>query len=230
VPGFETIPYRIRIGVTGHRSLPDEAATKALVKKAIDCELEDLFSDELRQHIERFRRQGITPIRYSVVTPLAEGADRVVARAVCSYDGARLDAVLPLAFEDYLEDFKTEESRMEFQELLARSRRPVYLRHSRIGAEARTPDEAADLRLVAYEHGGHYVVSHCDVLIAIWDGQQSCGRGGTAEIVEYAVAQFRPVIRVWDGNYEVYQRAHGLDATALLITLRHQRSLDAVGD
>jgi hypothetical protein len=31
---IESIPYRIRIGVTGHRKLDDPAAVEALVKKA----------------------------------------------------------------------------------------------------------------------------------------------------------------------------------------------------
>ena len=37
---LEPIPYRIRIGVTGHRKLSDEIAMEALVKKAIDSLLE----------------------------------------------------------------------------------------------------------------------------------------------------------------------------------------------
>ena len=40
---FEAILYRIRIGVTGHRKLSDQTAIQALVKKAIDSEVEKLF-------------------------------------------------------------------------------------------------------------------------------------------------------------------------------------------
>jgi hypothetical protein len=146
---------------------------------------------------------------------LAEGADRVVARAVLSYDGARLDAVLPLAVDDYLQDFETEASREDFAHLLAHSRRPARLRTIRIDGEARNAEEAKTLRKAAYERGGHYVVNHCDVLIALWDGKESRGRGGTAEIVDYAVSQGRPVILVWDGEYRTYQAGLGLDASAL---------------
>lgn len=212
---IEPIPYRIRIGVTGHRKLSDEVATEAVVKKAIDSLLESLFSVSSAEVIRRVRQQKITPIAYSIVSPLAEGADRVVARAVLSYEGARLDAVLPLAVDDYLEDFDTEASREEFSNLLARCRRPVRLRTIRIDGEARNPDEAKTLRKAAYESGGHYVVNHCDVLIAIWDGEESRGRGGTAEIVDYAGSQGRPVIVVWNGQYRTYKPGHGLDASAL---------------
>jgi hypothetical protein len=54
-----------------------------------------------------------------VLSPLAEGADRVVARAVLDYRGAHLDVVLPLSIEDYLEDLEPEYSMEEFRDLLA---------------------------------------------------------------------------------------------------------------
>ena len=79
---FESIPYRIRIGVTGHRVLDDPSAMQAMVKKAIEAEVEKLFPEEARQNIESVRRAGTTAISFRVLSPLAEGADRVVARAV----------------------------------------------------------------------------------------------------------------------------------------------------
>src|SRR5258707_8556794 len=114
MPDFEPIPYRIRIGVTGHRKLDDPAAVQATVKRAIDAEVEKLFPEESRQNIERVCSAGTTAISFRVLSPLAEGADRVVARAVLDYREARLDVVLPLTVEDYLEDFETEESKREF--------------------------------------------------------------------------------------------------------------------
>jgi hypothetical protein len=205
---FETIPYRIRIGVTGHRKLNDPAAIKALVKTAIDADVEKLFPEESRRKIERVRRAGTTPISFSVLSPLAEGADRVVARAVLSYPDARLDAVLPLAVEDYLEDFATEESRTEFEKLLSRCRKPIFLRERRIQDDRSDPAGQAELRKDAYAHVGRYVVDHCDVLIAVWDGEPSRDCGGTAEIVQYALQQNRPILRVWGDSFEVLNRSH----------------------
>jgi hypothetical protein len=37
------------------------------------------------------------------------------------------------------------------------------------------------------------VVDRCDALIAVWDGEKSRGRGGTAEIVGYAQEQGVPI-------------------------------------
>src|ERR1035437_6962504 len=184
MPDFEAIPYRIRIGVTGHRKLEDPVAVQALVKKAIDAEIEKLFPEQSKQKIKRVRGTATTAVSFRVLSPLAEGADRVVARTVLAEPDAGLDAVLPLALEDYLEDFATEESRREFEELLSRCRKPVLLRTRRIEEDCREPDDQAELRRDAYAQVGRYVVDHCDVLIAVWDGEPSRGRGGTAEIVD----------------------------------------------
>ena len=45
----------------------------------------------------------------------------------------------------------------------------------------------------AYERAGRYVVDRCDAIIAVWDGEKSRGRGGTAEIVGYAQEQGVPI-------------------------------------
>jgi hypothetical protein len=214
---FEAIPYRIRIGVTGHRKLTDPAALQALVRKAVDSEVMKLFPKESQDNIERVHRAGRTAISYSILSPLAEGADRVVARAVLQDEDARLDVVLPMALEDYLEDFATEESRKEFLELLGRCRKPVLLRERLIKDDRSDPSDQAELRRDAYAHVGRYVVDHCDALIAVWDGEPSRGRGGTAENVQYALEQKRPVICVWGGTFELLNRdsSNGLDASAI---------------
>src|SRR5215471_12532854 len=212
---FQPVPYRIRIGVTGHRQLADAAGLESLTREAIKPQVEALFSEVSRAVIEEVKKHGKTKIRYTVVSPLAEGADRVVVRAVLGYEDARLDAVLPFTIDDYIEDFQTQESKTEFRSFLERCRRPTLLRPVPIACEAKTPDEAKLLRRAAYEAVGQYVVDHCDVLVAIWDGQESRGRGGTKEIVDYAVAQGRPIHRIWEGCVEFMQRADGLDASAL---------------
>jgi hypothetical protein len=215
---FEAIPYRIRIGVTGHRKLENPAALQALVKKAIQTEVEKLFPKRSKESIDQVRTAGTTAISYRVLSPLAEGADRVVARAVLDYPDTCLDAVLPLTLEDYLEDFKTEESRKEFKELLDRCRKPVFLRTRHIRDDRQNPVAQAELRRDAYAEVGRYVVDHCDVLIAVWNGEPANGHGGTAEIVQYAKEQRRPILLVWGDKFEVLNPGdsnNGLDATAL---------------
>jgi hypothetical protein len=204
----KSIQRRIRIGVTGHRTLDDPEALQALVKKAIDAEAERLLPEEPRQRIEGGQKADRIANTFSVLSPLAEGADRVVARAVLEYPGARLDVVLPLALEDYLEDFATEASRKEFEELLGRCDRPVFMRARRIAEESRDAGEQAAMRKEAYAQAGRYVVDHCELLVAVWDGEPSSERGGTAGVVQYSLEQNRPVLRVWGDSFEVLNRGN----------------------
>jgi hypothetical protein len=113
--------------------------------------------------------------RAVVVSSLAEGADRLVAELVLAKPDAGLCAVLPLPADDYERDFASPDSVAEFRSLLARAN-TVCIVDLPLGAS----------RDDAYERAGLEVVARCDVLIAVWDGAASRGRGGTAEIVEHA--------------------------------------------
>lgn len=162
-----------RIGVTGHRKLADVAAVEAEVDAALAA-IESLFPEE--------------PLR--ILSSLAEGADRLVARQVLSRPGARLVAVLPLPTADYMTDFESPQSREEFLALLGE-------------AEAVIEMPAGNSRAEAYERAGRYVVEHSDVLVAVWDGLPAQGCGGTAEIVAWARGLGKTVYRVWTGEVHI---------------------------
>jgi len=180
-----TIPFRLRIGVTGHRTLSDPDELVARVQQAL-------------QHARGLIRvSAATTVCFAAISPLAEGADRLVARAVLEQPGATLEAVLPLPADDYERDFSTEESRCEFHELLAAAARVVEL-------------PGVPTREEAYEQVGQYVVERCDALIAIWDGDPAQGPAGTASVVGWARDRGVPVfwihakppyaLTVWAGN------------------------------
>ena len=191
------IPFTFRIGVTGHRELdkPDD------------------LREPIRQAI--LRLLTLVPVAPGaglalvVVSALAEGSDRLVAEEVLAAGAdrlvlkdllgtgddqkmalervladvdARLEVALPLPVDDYLEDFESEESKEGFRCLLDQAR-PSDIWKAPAGLE----------REEAYERAGRYVVDRCDALIAVWDGQKSRGRGGTAEIVGYAQKQGVPI-------------------------------------
>ena len=48
----------------------------------------------------------------------------------------------------------------------------------------------------AYLQAGRATVAHCDVLIAVWDGEAARGPGGTADVVQLALARGTPVVHV----------------------------------
>ena len=163
------IPYRLRIGVTGHRRLPDDGALAEQVRRA------------LQRIRELLPSSPFTPVLFTIVSPLAEGADRLVAREVLKSEGADLEVSLPMPQEEYLCDFRSDESKREFDDLLSRAREVTEL----------GPSES---REQVYESVGRYVVDHCDVLIGLWDGEPSRGQGGTAEIMCYARRRGVPLI------------------------------------
>lgn len=162
----------IRIGVTGHRFLAD--------LKKIDAGVEAA----LRQIEQKFPGEAMT-----VVSALAEGADRIVARHALARTGARLIVPLPLTESDYISDFDSEESRAEFLSLLHRAAHVEQM-----------PSTASRDR--AYEAAGEYVLANSDVLIAIWDGAKAQGRGGTGAIVARARERGLTIAWVHAGNRE----------------------------
>src|SRR4051794_4639229 len=93
------IGLTIRVGVTGHRQLADPAAVASAVGSAIKSLSEDLPSE---------LDDPTNPVRWAVVSALAEGADQVVAEELMR-SGASLEVVLPLEPADYETDFETAE-------------------------------------------------------------------------------------------------------------------------
>ena len=120
---------------------------------------------------------------------------------------------LPLSPADYEEDFKTEASKEEFRRLLARA--------SAIWPAPTTenPPTKED-RDEAYEQAGRYVVDRCDALIALWDGEDPRGQGGTAEIVAYAQENGVPIAWInTKGNPEpTYAHSYNQDSRAKVLT------------
>jgi hypothetical protein len=162
----------IRIGVTGHRLLAELDKVGAGVEAS------------LRRIETRFPGEALT-----VISALAEGADRLVAHRVLDRSGSRLVVPLPLPQASYMTDFGSEASRLEFLRLLARAERVIEM------------SPASD-RNAAYEAAGEYVLDNSDVLITLWDGRPSRGRGGTAEIVRRARERRLPIAWVHVGNRE----------------------------
>ena len=136
----------------------------------------------MRAHVDRIlaaiaatARKADSATELVIVSSLAEGSDRIVAEAGLAA-GFALQAILPFAKAEYERDFETEMSRREFDALHARAGDVFEL------------DGAADQRPRAYEAAGLFMLANIDVLIAIWDGAVAAGVGGTAQIVERAVA------------------------------------------
>lgn len=123
----------------------------------------------------------------TVMSALAEGADRLVVERVLARPEGALIALLPLPQSDYMTDFDSPESRDGFLDFLAQADEVITLPPSATHEDA-------------YAAAGHYVLEHCDVLLAIWDGKGAQGRGGTADIVLEARRRGLPLAWVHAGN------------------------------
>jgi hypothetical protein len=121
-----------------------------------------------------------------LVSPLAEGADRLVTHYLLDR-GAGLRVPLPMSLEAYLKDFPEPASRQEFLNLMARAAEVVLL-------------PPVETREAAYQQVGRYILQHCDMLIALWDGQEAQGQGGTGDIVAEARQLALPIAWVHCGN------------------------------
>jgi hypothetical protein len=187
------LPLRLRVGVSGHREapkLPPEVVPK--VRASIDLvlsallEAARLYASDLAVMYERCgARQsvpaGIETPQCVIISSLAEGADRIVAEAGLSA-GFSLESVLPFKKDVYVTDFTTAGSRADFNDLLGRATSVFVL------------DGDANERPRAYEAAGFVMLANVDVLIAIWDGDEANGIGGTTQIVSRAVADGIPVV------------------------------------
>jgi hypothetical protein len=159
------------VGVTGHRPAGLAGADLALLRRRIRDALDLVTTTD-----------GGTP--RIVISPLAEGADQIVAREAVRA-GYLLDCVLPFSRDDYATDFTNAATRAEYNALLSAARHIIELDGSR-----ETPASTD----AAYVAAGKHVVKHASVIIAIWDGAVARGSGGTGDVVALALAYDRPIL------------------------------------
>jgi hypothetical protein len=170
----------VNIGITGHRAclLPDA------VVEALEPALEEVF-EALREaaHSIRPRRVFRRSIHLRLHTPLASGADQMAAKSAHA-SGYRVRALLPFAADEYRNDFAAGLELDEFDSAL----RDAHEVDAIAGERA---DEVG-----AYVSVGKAVVDAADILVAVWDGGEGNGPGGTADVVGLALANGLPVIHI----------------------------------
>jgi len=127
--------------------------------------------------IESLRHDA--PGEWIALSSVAEGGDKMFvaqARAL----GLSWHAILPLPKAEFAKDFSAADW-AAVEAMLA------HAEHVRVITENGTREDA-------YLDCGMETVSGADVLLAVWDGQPARGKGGTADVVEYARALGKPLI------------------------------------
>lgn len=159
---------KLCVGVTGHIGLTAES--------------QRLIFDDL---VSLLRRHQVGHRMLHGITCLADGADRLFARAIQTCAGT-FEVVLP----------EVPDSRRETHRLLGQAHKVTTVR-GRARPAAR------------YAAASARVVKKCDVLIAVWDGEPDGGPGGTAHTVARARRLGVPVEIVWPQGAERRQVGGG---------------------
>lgn len=156
------------IGVTGHRDLRQDELP------GIRSRVRKLFEELQEQYPTRTLR---------LLSPLAEGADRLVANIAVEL-GMQLSVVVPMPREIYYTEFSGPESIAEFDALCARAHDVFDMPIARSGTveSISQPSRARDLQ---YAQSGVFLSAHCHILLALWDGKTSGQLGGTAQVVRF---------------------------------------------
>ncbi len=144
-------------GVSGHRDL-------------VPADL-----PELRQQVREIFRRSISArpnAVFQLLTPLAEGADRVAAEEAVSL-GIKLVVPMPMIQAEYERDFTSEHSLSAFRQLLKTADVQFVVTD---GSSTYEGDE----RTQRYAAVGDYIARECHFLILLWDGKENQKVGGTA--------------------------------------------------
>ncbi|MBR0673387.1 type 1 periplasmic-binding domain-containing protein [Neoroseomonas soli] len=181
-------PLAWRLGVTGHRDLagaqlPALRAAVAEVLAIVRGTLDEVAADDT---VAAVHETGAGIARVRLISPLADGADRLVAEEALR-QGCELDVVLPFAQDAYEQTFgpgAVNAFRALRQEARAAGGGERVLVLDGAGGSHRRQ---------SYRAVGRFIVRNCDLLIAIWDGEPAAGRGGTGDVVHAAIAAGLPV-------------------------------------
>ena len=164
-------PLPVVVGVTGHRDLrrADVQTLEKLVRSIF---------------VELNQKYPHTPLL--LLSPLAEGADRLVAR-VAREVGASLFVPLPLPRSLYETDFQGGDSRSEFRSLLA-SADGIFELPLLSGNTMDAISKLGMQRNRQYAQVGAFIAQRSQVFLSLWNGVYADGEdrvGGTADVVRF---------------------------------------------
>jgi hypothetical protein len=162
----------LHIAVTGHRFIPNDAR----LGDSIRLVLKEILSTHKEEKI----------ILYSA---LAEGADQLAAKIALQLEPLKLHVPLPMVVEEYLTDFSSDAGRKGFTDLLDH-------------AEKIIPLGVQSSHTAPYRALGEYLVTHGDILLAVWNGEYNRTIGGTGEVVKAALAAGMPIYWIYSPNLQ----------------------------
>ncbi len=140
----------------------------------------------IRDALDALRRE--IPGEWIALSSIAGGGDQLFVQQALAI-GLAWHAILPLARAEFARDF-TPEDWATVEETLAAA------------DHVRMISEYGD-RKDGYLDCGIETVNGSDVLLAVWDGEPARGKGGTADVVQYAESIGKPVMIIDATTHEV---------------------------
>lgn len=171
----------LRVGVTGHRPNKLAGVDTDRLRNQVDKVLgwiraiTQRCQDTSNAEGSKGAYQHAAKPSLRLVTNLAEGSDMLVSELALAR-GYELNLVLPFKRERYEADF----SPKNIEDFRGFLEHPCVT--STLELDGASPQETSE----AYRTAGHFMLEHADILIALWDGQEAAGAGGTADIVAEA--------------------------------------------
>lgn len=173
----------LNVGITGHRATVLTPAAAEQLRPLIDQLFVDLRAGMSRLLAAYPHLFADAEPQLRLHSPLATGADQLAASSA-RHNGFTVRALLPFDPDAYRHDFAEGPERDEYDLQLAAADEVFALPGERSDEEA------------AYVLVGKAVVAAADILIALWDGGAGNGPGGTAHVVDLALAGSVRVIHV----------------------------------
>lgn len=114
------------------------------------------------------------------LTCLAIGADQLFVGVLEKFYIPYI-AIIPS--DGYEGTFENENTREDYVSYLVKADDTIKLNFS-------SPTEEA------FYAAGKYIVDHCDILFAIWNGKAAKGLGGTGDVVKYAKVKKKRIVHI----------------------------------
>lgn len=173
------------LGVTGHRDLFTSTDNSPKVVKK-----------QVKQALISWQKRLGPDTSIWILSGLAEGADLLVAETVLELqsegENILLLACLPMPEPAFRKDFVTEEELSGYVDIIERitnSKNRLFELKNPLSAKefdtAINDREFGVLRSALYLNQSLFIAKYCNVLLALWDGHESKGPGGTADAVQY---------------------------------------------
>jgi len=174
----------LRIGIAGHTNLDPNQINR----------LEQAVDEAINFIEQKFSKHYLT-----VFSPLAAGADRLVARRLLNQEATRLIAVLPVAQDEYINEFgPTDDYRVDREGAELRQELKYWLSQKAIEIIDMPPSPT---KKAAHLKAGYFIAENSDILIVLWDGNEEQIGSLTTQIVARAAELNKPICHIWADNF-----------------------------